>query len=134
MITLIRRESGEPAQRFMWDDGIKKRYKLDDAEVRVLKAGHIVTRGPTQFQLLSDEEQPPAFRPETAVILVIGCNGHWAKGETLDEAVKNAARPKRYIAFIAHADTTIDDFGGACYPMGYAPKVISRHGFKEPKQ
>ena len=60
-------------------------------------------------------------------ILVIGPNV-WGRGDTLKEALKNASRPKKYIAYIAHPESRVDFMGNITFPMDYPPKEIDRKG------
>jgi hypothetical protein len=66
-------------------------------------------------------------------VIVIGDNFYWGKGETLEEAIKLASHPKRYVAYITHPDSTVDGMGGVSYPAGDSnrPKVIARKGIKQ---
>ena len=75
-------------------------------------------------------------------ITVVGAGGNWGKGETLDEAMKSAASPKYYVAYVAHPDSKVTATGSISWPRSkdaikdridirYAPKVICR---KERKQ
>ena len=68
-------------------------------------------------------------------VFVIGPNV-WGKGDTIDEAVKNAGKPKQWVAYIAHNDTKVDPIdGGMSFPSGerpgqYQPKRIHGKGVK----
>lgn len=73
-----------------------------------------------------------ALCPETMRILVMGPNV-WGKGDTLDEALKNATNPRMYIAYIIHHDTTVYDDGSIGFPPGMHPKEIIRKETKKPK-
>lgn len=62
------------------------------------------------------------------VVVVIG-PGVWGKGKTLTEALKQAHRPKRYVAYFAPEDTAVDELGSLIYPSGdFYPVVIERKG------
>lgn len=59
------------------------------------------------------------------IIIVIGDNHCWGKGDTLTEAHKNASRPRQYVAYIAKPDTQVSEFDGALtWNRGFKPKVI----------
>ena len=70
-------------------------------------------------------------------ILVIGDNGNWAKADTLDEAIRLAYKPKQYVAYIAHPESSVDKWGLVTWPRSeqadpnqsdrtHAPKMIVR--------
>jgi hypothetical protein len=63
-------------------------------------------------------------------IIVFGDNHNWGKGDTLEQALKLAGKPRNYIAYVAHPDTVVDGMGGMSYPEGQAPKNIIRKGVK----
>ena len=62
--------------------------------------------------------------PQETKILIVGSNMMWGKGDTVAEAKKAAGKPKHYIGYVCHPETTIDGMGGPVYPAGYQPKVI----------
>src|SRR5690348_3496232 len=64
-------------------------------------------------------------------IIVIGNNHCWGKGDTLSEALRNASRPSKYIAYIGKNDTTVSEMDGALtWSKGFAPREIDRKGWK----
>jgi hypothetical protein len=52
---LTREEPGRNIQEFAWDDGIKKRFHFDSADIDLLESGGTLFRGETGFSL---EEEP----------------------------------------------------------------------------
>lgn len=68
-------------------------------------------------------QRPASKWPKTCVI-VVGGNHGWGKGATLSEARRWASRPKHYVAYLAHADTTVDSMGYLTYPGIYPPIKI----------
>jgi hypothetical protein len=68
--------------------------------------------------------------PQDMKMMVIGPNV-WGKGDTLDEALEKAGRPKQYIAYIVHKDTMFDVYGRFHYIDGQEPKEVFR---KEPRK
>lgn len=60
--------------------------------------------------------------------IVVGMNNCWGTGPTLDEAKKRAYKPKHFVAFVCHPDTTVSILsGGLNYPIDYPPiKVEER--------
>ncbi len=74
------------------------------------------------------------FSLDDVNILVIG-DHVWGRGATLEEALKGASKPRKYIAYIAHKSVYLDEMGDFCYPAGVPvekPREIFRHGL--PKQ
>ena len=66
-----------------------------------------------------------------AVIIAIGNNHCWGKGNTLEDALKNASRPQKWVAYICHADTTVSEMDGSLtWTRGHAPRVIASRGVK----
>jgi len=62
-------------------------------------------------------------------VIVVGDNHCWGRAPLLEEAVKNASRPRRYVAYLCHPDTTVSEFDGALtWNKGCEPKLISRKG------
>jgi len=62
---------------------------------------------------------------------VVGNNHCWGKGDTLEEALKYASRPAKYVAYIAKPDTTVSEFDGSLtWTRGFAPKLIASRGVK----
>ena len=66
------------------------------------------------------------------IVIVVGNNHCWGKGDTLDEALRNASRPTGYVAYVAKPDTTVSEFDGSlCWTRGFAPKLIMAKGVKK---
>ncbi len=66
--------------------------------------------------------------PQEMRVLVIG-EGVWGKGDTLEEALKNAGRPKKYLVYVVHPDTQVNVMDGSLsFPLGMNPKEIVRKG------
>ena len=64
-------------------------------------------------------------------ILVMGDNRCWGKGDTVAEALANARKPKRYIAYICHPKTQVDEMGYICTP---ARKTVAGRQAVRPKE
>lgn len=65
---------------------------------------------------------------DDVVVIVIG-DHVWGRGPDVATAVKNAGRPKKYLVFLAHADSSVDEVsGGILYPLGCPPREILRRG------
>lgn len=65
------------------------------------------------------------------VVIVIGNNNSWGKGATLNEARKLARNPTKWLAFIAHKDTTVSEFDAhLTWQPGFAPRLIASQGIK----
>jgi hypothetical protein len=62
----------------------------------------------------------------TRLVIVFGSNHLWAIAPTLKEAVSKAERPKQWIAYSIHPDTTVDGMGMMTYPKGHAPIELER--------
>jgi hypothetical protein len=59
-------------------------------------------------------------------VIVVSCGfaGTWGRGDTLDEALKNAKKPRNYRVYLAHPETVIRSDGGFNFPHGNPPKEI----------
>lgn len=66
------------------------------------------------------------MNPEQMKILAIsnGSFGTYGFGDTIDEALKNAKKPKTYTIYVAHPETTVRSDGGISFPHGFPPKAI----------
>lgn len=70
-------------------------------------------------------------------IIVVGSNHCWGRGKTLSEAMKNAYRPKHFVAYAAPKGTTVCEIDGSLnYPANSTvePFVIERKLPKEAKK
>lgn len=77
--------------------------------------------------------------PEDMKIIVVGTNHGWGRGDTLDQARKNASQPKHYNAYVVHPKTSVDEISGSLfYPVDYPPKLIvsklDKQATKPPKE
>lgn len=62
------------------------------------------------------------------------CPGYWGKAPTLDEALRNAHNPKKYLVLLVHKDTTVDPVDGRLeYPLPFQPREIFRKGVPRKK-
>jgi hypothetical protein len=67
----------------------------------------------------------------TLKILVVGDNHCWGKADTLEEALSLAWRPKRWVAYLVHPETSVHEVDGSLMcPKGYAPRKIFSRGVK----
>jgi hypothetical protein len=57
-------------------------------------------------------------------MIAIGDNRCWGKGDTIEEALKNAQRPRHYVLYVVHPDTVVDGMGWLQFPMGEDPKRV----------
>jgi hypothetical protein len=63
------------------------------------------------------------------VVIVVGNNHQWAKAATLDEAVRNAGNPKKWVAYVAKPDTQVSEVdAGFSWTRGWKPKLITSKG------
>ena len=82
---------------------------------------------------------PPegAARPDPLAdydVIVIGTNQGWGRGWTFRTAWDNADKPKGYVAFLAHRETSVSSFDGSLtYPLDYPPRELDRVGDARPK-
>jgi hypothetical protein len=61
--------------------------------------------------------------------------GYWGKGLTLDEALINSHKPKKYLALLVHKDTTVDPVDGRLwYPLPFVPRELFRRGVPKKKE
>jgi hypothetical protein len=66
------------------------------------------------------------------VVIVVGNNHCWGKGDTLEEAIKNASRPTGYVAYVAKPDTTVSEMDGSLtWTRGFQPKLVASRGVKK---
>jgi hypothetical protein len=66
-------------------------------------------------------------------ILVIG-DRVWGRAKTLKEALKNAGKPRQYIAYLCTEGTALNSMGNITYPNEkQAPIEFHRVGIKEEK-
>lgn len=64
-------------------------------------------------------------------IIVIGDNRCWGRGDTLNEAKRNASNPRKWTAYIVTDDTTVSEFDASfTWTRGEAPRLIAYHGTK----
>lgn len=61
---------------------------------------------------------------DEACVLVIGQNV-WGKGETIEEALKEATNPKSYDIYFAEKTTKVTSLGDIEYKEGCPPKFIA---------
>lgn len=66
-------------------------------------------------------------------IIVVGDNFCWGKGDTVEEARRNADNPRKYLVYVVHPDSTVNGMGGIEYPAGSKPWLIERHGMPQPE-
>lgn len=61
-------------------------------------------------------------------IIVVGVNNCWGRAETLSQALKNASKPKHYVAWMCSEETTVNATDGSLeYPVKHgAPVLIDR--------
>ena len=58
-------------------------------------------------------------------VIVIGDNHSWGRADLLNEALKNAYKPKHYVAYLCSDDTTVSGFDGSLtYPTDQKPIKI----------
>lgn len=65
-------------------------------------------------------------------VLVVG-DRVWGKGETMKEALtkmRKNGKSSKYLVYIAHKDSYVDDMGSLCYPKDCPPKLIHKVGIK----
>lgn len=48
--------------------------------------------------------------------------GSWGKGDTLEEALKNAGKPRYYTAYRVHPSTTVSGMGDLQWNVGDGPE------------
>lgn len=78
---------------------------------------------------MNDETKAPLTLAEVR-ILVIG-DRVWGKAKTLEAALSNAGRPKKYLAFLVHHETRVDEIsGGLIFPQPHEPIEFIRKGIK----
>lgn len=68
------------------------------------------------------------MKPEDMMILVVGSNHCWGRGDTLKEALENATKPKSYRAYIIHPDTRVTSMGYMEFPNDFPPKLFHEVG------
>lgn len=63
-------------------------------------------------------------------VMVIGINQCWGMADTIEEALRHAQSPKRYVAHVVHPDSDVCGVTGQIIsPKGFEPKLIARVGF-----
>lgn len=81
----------------------------------------------------------PKATPKTEQILpleiiVVGDNHCWGRGQTLDEALRRASKPKAYLAYICQPGSPVSELdGGISWYPGFKPKLIASKGVDKPK-
>ena len=69
---------------------------------------------------------------DDVLVLVFG-DRVWGKGPTLRAALDKARKPRKYVAFVVHKDTYVDDLGSLQYPLPFALREILRRGLPKEK-
>lgn len=58
-------------------------------------------------------------------VIVVGTNHCWGRAETLSQALKNAFKPKYYVAWMCSDETTVTDIDGSLqYPVDAGEPVL----------
>jgi hypothetical protein len=103
---------------------------------KIVKDAEVLLRNDTIAQDVTDGCGCPVGTQGLLYFLVIGANGCWGRGFSVEEALKNAMKPKRWIAWKANTKRTpimsCSDMGGLCY-RGEEPVEIERKMPKEKK-
>ena len=86
----------------------------------------------TKTKTIEQEQQTPEVLADL-VVIVVGNNHAWGKGATLDEALANASRPQKWVAYVAKPDTQVSELDAAfTWTRGFRPKLIASKGVKAP--
>lgn len=65
---------------------------------------------------------------DDVIVIVIG-DRVWGRGPDVETAHRNARKPKKYIAYLAHSGSSVDEVsGGILYPLAYPPRELFRKG------
>lgn len=113
---------------------ICKTYQHAPCADKDVKAAEVLLRNDTIAPEAVDGCGYPVGTRGLDYFLVIGSNGCWGRGFSIDEALKNASKPKYYVAFKANTKRTpimlCTEMGGLSY-RGEEPVEVER---KMPKQ
>lgn len=76
----------------------------------------------------------PKFASLADVEVLVYGDRVWGRGPTLAEAEAKAGRPRKYVAFLVHKDTYVDDLGSLQFPLPFTPREIFRQGVPPEKK
>jgi hypothetical protein len=85
--------------------------------------------------LREEAKLPPSLGMDDLIFLVMGDNHCWGSGADMPTALKNAQRPRRWVAYLAPKDSYISEMGDLVYAHRDAPpREIMRRGIPKPKK